>query len=304
VLTVLISGSTGFIGSRLARSLRDDGHRVIPLARPQSNPHPSSDSVRWDPEAGQIDREALRRVRADAVVNLAGASIAQRWTARRKRQIRDSRVHGTTMLAESLAQLPEKPAVLVSGSAIGFYGAHRGDELLDENSAAGNDFLARTAQEWEDATAPAAAAGIRVATPRTGVVLGRHGGALARMLPPFRLGIGGRLGSGQQWMSWIALDDAVHAIRFLIDNASVRGAANLVSPNPVRNDDFSATLARVLRRPAVFPVPASVLELIFGTMASNTILASQRAVPKRLAGAGFEFRHPRLEDALRFELRR
>ncbi|MGH7679005.1 MAG: TIGR01777 family oxidoreductase, partial [Gemmatimonadaceae bacterium] len=193
---------------------------------------------------------------------------------------------------------------LDSGSAMGYNGAHRGDELLDEESASGSDYLAQTARDWEQATSPATDAGIRVVVSRTGLVLGTDGGALVRMLPPFKLGVGGRLGSGKQWMSWIALDDVVRALRFLMDSADLRGPVNLAAPTPVRNIEFTETLARVLGRRAVLPVPSFALELLFGSMADNTLLASQRMVPKRLAGAGFEFRHPRLEDALRYELRR
>ena len=213
-------------------------------------------------------------------------------------------MNGTTALAEAIAALPEQPKVLVSGSAMGYYGAHRGDELLDEESAPGTDFLASTARDWEQATSAASAAGIRVVLSRTGLVLGAEGGALQRMVPPFRFGIGGRLGSGRQWMSWISLHDTVRALRFFIDNPAMRGPVNLVAPEPARNADFTTTLARELGRPAFLPVPAVALELLFGTMADNTILASQRLTPKRLAGAGFEFRHPRLDDALCFELTR
>lgn len=303
--TVLLSGSSGFIGTPLAASLTADGHRVVRLTRTGSiQAAGTADTVHWDPEAGSIDRNALARARPDVVINLAGEPIDQRWTERRRRQIRDSRVSGTSALAHAIAALPDKPAVFISGSAMGFYGAQRGDEWLDEESAPGTDFLARTAGEWELATAPASEAGIRVALSRTGLVLGQKGGALRRMLTPFRLGIGGRLGSGRQWMSWIALDDMIRALRFLMDSPGVRGPMNLVAPEPARNAEFTNALARVLGRPAVLPVPSMALELLFGTMADNTILASQRLTSKRLAGAGFEFRHPRLEDALRFELTR
>ncbi len=251
-----------------------------------------------------MDREQIARVRPDAVVNLAGESLARRWTPERKRRIRDGRINGTSALAKALASLADKPAVFVGGSAIGYYGAHRGDELLDEDSAAGSDFLAATAREWESATAPAAAGGIRVVLSRTGLVLGAGGGVIAPMLLPFKLGLGGPVSSGRQWMSWIAMTDMVRAIRFLIDNAAVRGPVNLVAPNPVRNAEFSKALGKALGRPAVLPVPRIALDLVFGEMADNTILASQRVVPKRLAGAGFEFRHPRLDDALRSEIRR
>jgi uncharacterized protein (TIGR01777 family) len=305
VLTVLISGASGFIGSHLAKSLSADGHRVARLTRAESKTRGRpGDTVPWEPEAGTIDRTMLARVQPDVVVNLAGEPIAQRWTARRRARIRDSRVKGTRALAEALAELPAKPKVFVSGSAIGFYGAHRGDEVLDENSTPGSDFLAETARAWEQATEPARSRGIRVVLSRTGLVMGKDGGVLERMLLPFRLGFGGRLGSGQQWMSWIALDDMVGGLRHLIDTPALNGPVNLVAPEPVRNAEFTGTLARVLKRPSILPVPSAALELLFGTMADNTILASQRVIPKRLAGAGFEFRHPRLEEALRYELRR
>ena len=297
--TVLLSGASGFIGTLLASTLRADGHRVVALTR-RANP----DAVAWNAERGEIDTAALARVAPDTVIHLAGEPIAQRWTNDRMRRIRDSRVNGTRALATAIAALPNKPRVLVSGSAIGYYGAHRGDELLTEQSAAGKDWLAEVAGEWERAASPAADAGIRVATSRTGIVLGRDGSALQRMLPPFQLGAGGRIGSGQQWMSWISLEDVVRGLRFLADTPSVSGPVNLVAPDAVRNEEFANTLGAVLHRPALVPVPEFALKLAFGRMAEDTILASQRVAPKKIAGAGFEFRHPRLEEALRFELRR
>jgi len=299
VATFLISGASGFIGSRLGASLVSEGHRVVPLTHSGGG----GDAVSWDAEAGEIDAAALARVAPDVVVNLAGARIDQRWTASAKRRIHDSRVNGTTALARALARLPRKPAVLVNASAVGYYGAHRGDDLLDEDSAAGSDFLGATCVEWERATAAASDAGIRVAMMRSGVVVGEGGGFLARLMPVFKAGIGGRVGDGRHWLSWIAMDDMIRAIRFLIES-DVRGALNVVSPEPVRNDEFTRALSRVLHRPALLPVPRVALELLYGTMADSTVLASQRAIPKRLAGAGFVFRHPRMEDALRFELRR
>jgi uncharacterized protein (TIGR01777 family) len=299
VATVLLSGASGFIGTLLASTLRADGHRVVALTR-----RPGADAVAWDAERGEMDKAALARVAPDTVINLAGEPIAQRWTNDRMRRIRDSRVNGTRALATAIAALPNKPRAFVSGSAIGWYGAHRGDELLTEQSAAGKDWLAEVAGEWERATAPASDAGIRVAISRTGIVLGKDGGALQRMLPPFQLGAGGRIGSGKQWMSWISLEDVVRGIRFLADTPSVSGAVNLVAPDAVRNEDFANTLGAVLHRPALVPVPGFALRLAFGRMADDTILASQRVAPKKIAGAGFEFRHPRLEEALRFELTR
>jgi uncharacterized protein (TIGR01777 family) len=277
---------------------------VVRLARASSRPAPGiTEVVRWDPAAGAIDTNALARARPDAVVNLAGEVLAQRWTRKRREMIRDSRVKGTALLARALATLPTRPQVFVSGSAIGHYGAQRRDELLDEDSTPGIDFLAETAVAWEEATRPAAAAGIRVVLSRTGLVLGKDGGLIARVLLPFKLGIGGKLGSGRQWMSWIALDDTIRALRFFIDTTTLSGAFNVVAPEPVRNAEFTATLARVLRRPAIIPVPSLAIRIVFG-MAEEAILSSQRITPKRLAGAGFVFRHPRLEEALRYELTR
>jgi uncharacterized protein len=304
VANVLLSGGSGFIGSALAKALTADGHRVARLVRGQRRTHDTELFVPWDPAAGRVDHQALERARPDVVFNLAGEPIAQRWTAHRQHAIRESRVRGTTALSLALASLPVPPAVLVNGSAIGYYGAHRGDEVLDEDSIPGSDFLARTAGDWESATAAARGTGIRVVLARTGIVLGRSGGALARMLPPFRLGVGGRLGSGRQWMSWISLEDTVRALRHLAERNDIAGPVNVVAPAPVRNEEFAKTLGSVLGRPSLIPVPAFALQLLFGTMARDTILANQRVTPKRLAGAGFEFRHPRLEDALRFELRR
>jgi uncharacterized protein (TIGR01777 family) len=303
VSTILVSGATGFIGTRLTQALRTDGHRVVRLVRPQSR-SPGTDTIFWAPEAGSIDHPALAKLQPDAVINLAGEPIARRWTSARMRRIRESRVKGTRTLAAAIASLPRRPAVLVSGSAIGYYGAHRGDEILDEGSSPGSDYLAEVAIDWERATVAAADAGIRVVILRTGVVLGEDGGALGRLLLPFRLGVGGRIGSGRQWMSWISREDAVRAIRYALDTTRISGPVNLVAPTPVRNLEFTKTLGRVLSRPTVFPVPAFLLELIFGGMARNTILADQRVVPKRLAGIGFEFRHPHLAEALRVELRR
>lgn len=303
--TVLLSGASGFIGSALAKSLVAHGHEVVRLARRESKRAPSvTGSVRWDPEAGTVARADLAELRPDVVINLAGEPIAHRWTSRRRRRIRESRVTGTRALAEALAAQAVKPKVLISGSAIGWYGAHRGDEILTEESTPGSDFLAETAQAWEHAAAPAQQAGIRVVLARTGIVLGRDGGALARMLLPFHLGVGGRLGSGKQWMSWISLGDIVRALMFLMESPTVSGPVNLVGPEPERNAAFAKALGHALNRPSAVPVPAFVLHLLFGSMARHTILASQRVAPRRLADAGFEYRHSRLEDALHAELRR
>lgn len=300
--TVLIGGASGFIGSELAKSFADDGHRVAQLVRPQTRS--PERGVSWDPDHSSIDSRALGELRPDIVVNLAGARLDMRWTKQRKHRIYDSRVRSTEFLASALARLERPPAVLLNASAIGYYGIDRGDELLTEDSPPGSDFLATMAADWEGATARAVQAGIRVVLLRTGIVMGKASGTINRLLLPFRLGLGARMGSGRQWMSWIALHDEVRAIRFLAEHSDVSGPVNVVGPDPVRNLQFTRAFGAALHRPAFLWLPAMALELVFGEMATHTILASQRVVPVRLAGAGFEFRHPRLEEALTFELRR
>jgi len=295
--SVLISGATGLIGSALASALAGAGYTVRRLVRGERQQRPGD--VLWDPAAGRLDRRAIEGV--DAVVHLAGEPIAQRWTAAAKQRIRESRVRGTELLATTVAALTRPPRVMVSGSAMGIYG-DRGDEVLDENSPLGSGFLADVAREWEAASFPAARAGVRVVHIRTGLVLSARGGALAKLLLPFRLGVGGRVGSGRQWVSWIALDDTVGAIRHAMSTEALYGAVNLAAPNPATNAELTTTLATVLRRPAVFPVPAPVLRLAFGEMGAATVLASQRMRPRRLAETGYVFRHPVLEGALRREL--
>lgn len=297
-LRIAITGASGFVGRALARALTAAGHDVRAVVR--RRPAGARD-IAWDPARGEIDRAALDGL--DAVVHLAGATIAQRWTAAHRRSIRDSRVEGTRLLATALAALSTPPRVLVSASAIGIYGDDRGDERLDETSPLGTGFLADVGREWESNAAPAAARGIRVVHPRFGIILGADGGALAKMLPPFRLGLGGRLGSGRQWMSWIALPDAVRALRWLIETDSLAGPVNVVAPHAVRNADFTGALGRVLHRPAVAVVPALALDIAFGAMGRGTVLASQRVVPRRLAESGFVWEHPELEPALRSILR-
>ena len=290
---IAITGASGLIGSALSRALLRDGYEVHPLVR---TPHGAPGEIPWDPAAGQIDGAALEGF--DAVIHLAGENIGQRWTPAVRERILESRVQGTQLLAGALASLRHPPEVLVSASAVGYYG-DCGDQPLDESAPAGDDFLAEVTQAWEAAAKPAADAGIRVVHPRSGMVLSPHGGALARMLPPFRFGVGGRMGHGRQWTSWIALDDEIAAIRFLVDTPTLAGPVNVTSPRPVTNAEFTRVLGRVLGRPTLFTVPAAALRLAFGEMADRTILASQRARPARLLDAGFHFRHPRLEDGLR-----
>jgi hypothetical protein len=291
-LLIAITGSSGMIGSALVRSLIADGHTVRRLVRRASR---ANDEVAWNPERNEIDSKGISGV--DAVVNLAGESIAQRWTRESMRRIRESRVQATSLVAATMATLSPRPRVLVSGSAVGYYG-ERGDEMLDETSRAGDDFLASVCKDWEAATAPARDAGIRVAISRTGIVLDRRGGALAKMLVPFRLGVGGHLGNGRHWMSWIAIADMVRALRFLVEHDGVAGPFDLTAPNPVDNAEFTRVLASVLHRPAIFPVPQFALELLYGPMAKGAALASQRALPRQLLANGFDFVLPDLREAL------
>ncbi len=294
---VAISGATGLIGSALAARLRARSVRVRRLVR---TAHPQSpDDIVWDPMRGVLSPNDLEG--ADAVVHLAGEPLAHRWTDARRRAIRESRVRGTELVARTIAALDRRPRVLLSGSAIGIYG-DRGDEPVDEESALGSDFLAGVTREWEAASVAAADAGVRVVLLRSGIVLSPKGGALERLLLPFRLGVGGPIGNGRQWMSWIALDDHVRAMEHALVTTGMHGPVNLVSPNPVTNAEFAATLGRVLSRPALVPAPAFALELVYGEMARATILAGQRVLPKVLLRTGFQFAHPTLEQALRYEL--
>lgn len=296
-LKVAIAGASGLIGRALVPFLTTGGHEVTRLVRRRDALAPGD--AYWNPERGEIDAAALDG--ADAVINLAGETVSERWTPAHKRAIRDSRVDGTALLARTIAALPKPPKVFVNVSAVGYYG-DGGDHVLDERALPGNDFLAGVARDWEAATAPAAQRGIRVVLPRMGVILAADGGVLERLLPPFKLGVGGKLGSGMQWMSWIALDDVIGALHFLLLTPSLSGPVNLTSPNPVTNATFARTLGHVLNRPAVAAVPSLVLKLTFGEMAETMLLAGQRAVPTRLEEAGFTFRHPQLEEALRWEL--
>ena len=255
----------------------------------------------WDPAKAYVDTTKLEN--KDAVVHLAGESIAERWTPKKKIRIQESRVRGTHLLCEALRQLEHPPKVLVSGSAIGYYG-DRGDEVLREESPPGSGFLAEVCKQWEEATEPASRCGIRVAHLRTGIVLSAKGGALAKMLPPFRMGVGGKIGSGKQYMSWIAVDDHIAAIQHIIANPALQGPLNAVGANPVTNLEFTRTLGKVLSRPAIFPLPAFAVRLAFGEMGKELLLASQRVEPARLKSSGFSFRFPDLEAALRHVLAR
>lgn len=297
-LRVAITGATGFIGTQLAAFLSTGGHEVLRIGR--GPVRPGVVDVSWDPARGQLDASALEGI--DAVIHLAGASIAERWTAEHQRAIRDSRVEGTSLLAHTIAGLSRKPRVLLSGSAIGVYGS-RGDEVLTERSSFGRDFLADVGRAWEAATLPAENAGIRVVHVRTGIVQGAAGGALAKQAPLFKFGLGGPLGSGTQWVSPIALDDHIGAMHFCLMRDDITGPVNLVAPEAVTNRTFTEVLARVLSRPALASAPAFALRLALGAdMANATVLASQRVIPEVLQEKGFRWRFPNLEQTMRFEL--
>jgi hypothetical protein len=291
VRRVAITGASGFIGQALTESLEGIGIEVLPLVRRQ----PEKGEIGWDPDREEIDTAALEGL--DAVVHLAGENIASLWTPAKKRRIMESRARGTRLLANAIAGLSRPPPTLVSASGVGYYG-DAGDTVLTEASPAGDDFLARVCVEWEDGTRPAAEAGVRVVNPRFGLVIHPAGGALRPMLLPFRLGLGARLGSGKQWMSWISRADVVRAIEFALRTRDLRGPVNAVSPEPVTNEEFTRTLARSLRRPAVLAVPSFVLKTFTGGMAEALLLASQRAMPVVLESRGFQFERPSLADAL------
>jgi uncharacterized protein len=293
-MKILIGGSHGLVGTALIKSLEAEGHEVFRLVR--YAPH-SKTEIEWSPDRYSI---ALARIEGfDAVVNLAGESIAEgRWTDEKKRRIRDSRVKGTKLLGDALANLANPPKTYICASAIGYYG-NRGDEILTEASKPGDDFLAEVCVEWEKATALATEKGIRVVNARFGVILDTDGGALKKMLPPFRMGLGGRIGSGKQWMSWIALADVIGALKFALTNESLRGPVNFVAPNPVTNAEFTKALGKVLSRPTLFPIPAFAVRLAFGEMADALLLASQRVEPEHLKAAKYQFRYSELETALR-----
>ena len=293
VMRVVISGATGLIGSALTDHLRTNGHTVVRLVRRAA----SGDDVQWDPATGSLPADALRG--ADAVVHLAGAGIGdQRWTDAYRNEILQSRTKSTALLADAIASTPDGPKIFLSGSAIGFYGA-TGDERLDETSPAGTGFLADVCEQWESATRAAESAGVRTVHLRTGIVLSRKGGALKKQLPLFNLGLGGRFGNGKQWQSWISIDDEIGAITHLL-GSTVAGAVNLTAPEPVTNADFTRTLASVLKRPALVPIPSFGPALLLGKELADALLfTGQRVTPGVLQRDGYVFRHSSLEQALR-----
>ena len=292
---IVVSGASGLIGTALVPVLRAEGHEVLLLVRREVA---GGDEIRWDPAAGELDAAQLQGV--DAFVNLSGATIGRRWSRAREAEILDSRVNSTTLLAETLATVDPRPAVLVCAGGIGIYGS-RGDEILAEESELGSGFLADVGRAWEAAAEPAREAGIRVVSFRQGLVLTRDGGALRRLLTPFKLGLGGRVGSGRQWWSWVSMDDLVAAYRFALEGA-LEGPVNLVSPSPVTNGQFTKALGKAVGRPTLVPFPSFAARTVFGEMADEALLTGQRALPARLLDAGFRFEYPDLDAALRHAL--
>ena len=292
-----VTGSTGMVGNALVPYLSTAGHRVARFVRTHTSER--GDDIYWSPEHRQLNPAALEGL--DAIVHLAGESIAQRWTSARRDSIRQSRLDGTRLLVRTIESMKRPPRVVVCASAVGYYGS-RGDTLLDETSSRGEGFLAQLVEDWEAESKPLRDRGVRLVHARFGVLLSPAGGALEKMLLPFRAGAGGRVGSGEQWMSWIALDDCLGAIEHALFTESLSGAINVVSPEPVTNAEFARTLGKVLHRPAIVPAPGFALRALFGEMADETLLASQRVQPVKLNASGFSWRHSTLESALRFEL--
>ena len=297
-MKILVTGSSGLVGTALVEELQQSGHTVVRLVRPGSAATGRATQgfdVEWDAATGTLGGAA---VGADAVVNLAGASIAAgRWTEERRTVLRASRVDNTDALVSALARMAIRPRVLVSASAVGIYG-NRGDEKLTEQSAPGTDFLSVLARDWEASATKAEAIGVRVVHARFGIILSKQGGVLPQMVRPFKLGFGGKLGSGQQWMSWVTLPDTVRVVRFALESGAVRGSINVVSPQPVRNFEFTEALAKKLHRPAIFSAPEFALKLAMGEMAGPLLLASQRVFPAELIKLGYQYIHPELGSAL------
>ena len=297
-MKVLITGASGLIGTALQKSFKEKGYEMLLAGRGEPK---AANEIQWDAEHGFAEPDRLEGV--DAVVHLAGESIsALRWTDDKKKAIRDSRIHGTHSVVEAIANMKQKPKVFVSASAVGYYG-DRGDEPLTETSRPGDTFLSDVSKEWETESRRAEDSGVRTVLLRNGIVLSKDGGALATMLTPFKFGVGGVIGSGQQWMSWISLDDVVAIVNYAIENEHVRGAINAVSPNPVTNEEFTKTMGEVLYRPTFIPLPEFAVNFVLGEMGDALLLDSTRVIPKRLEEAGFEFKFPNLKQALENEVK-
>jgi hypothetical protein len=298
-MKILISGASGLVGTHLIPTLEAKGHEIYRLVRktPQAG-----NEIQWDSEKGFSETERAKLENFDAVIHLAGDNVAsENWSEEKKRKIRDSRVLGTRVLVDALKSLKNPPRILVSASAIGFYG-NREDEILTEDSAKGEGFLPEVCDAWEMESEKAEEFGARVVMPRIGVVLSKDGGALEKMLTPFKFGVGGRVGSGKQWMSWITLEDLIRIIHFALETEKLRGVVNATAPNPVTNAEFTGTFGKVLHRPAILPVPEFAIKLMFGEMGETLLLQGARVLPERLLENGFEFKFPNLEEAMKSAL--
>lgn len=294
-MKVLITGASGFIGGRLVNILEQKGHDVFKLSRSQAE---NPGEIQWDPYEGFSSSEFEKLHQIEAVIHLAGENVAGNWSENKKRRIRDSRVKGTKTLVDAFSKTENPPSIFISASAIGFYG-NRGDELLTEESDRGEGFFPEVCSEWEREGSRAAEFGARVVHPRIGVVLAKDGGALEKMLTPFKFGVGGTIGSGDQYMSWIAIDDLVNVFLFALENESVSGAVNATAPNPATNEEFTNTLGKVLSRPTIIPIPAFGVKLLFGEMGETLLLEGNRVIPSKLEKLGFSFKFPKLDDALK-----